>query len=558
MRKMAAAFLTLCMFVALLAVPSFAKSTVFDKLDAAYVGSNFNLYVKADKDAGLSTDTNVTFQHTDLNGAVYFPGNVDPTGMTFSWDDQSLTLSRGGKTYQSGEAPIAKVGKSITYQAKKNGKSVVLTIQTVRGSSEVGSLFLNFDESKGTIQAMNEDEEHESSCYGTADFDGKTKYVSMKGRGNSTWNFAKKPYNITFYDDDSFTGKDSVKLVSGVKAKKWSLLANHLDASLLRNKIAYDLADNLGIGLKSRFMDVWVNGTYYGNYLVTPKNDYDTPKNGYALENDNYLEDSDQFALPGMTEIGDVPGVSILGSGYHNRITIKDVGDKAKDAGVTNEDIESHFLKAWEAVTDYDSEEYQKYFDLDSFAKMYLMYEVSKTYDCYAGSLLMHRDGLSENDKLIAGPAWDYDVSFGRTLHKFFIGMSEPLQIGAEGWFVDHIGLELSDEPISLLQELGKHESFRAHVNKVYKEYQWAFEDTATNVERQSTLLQDSALMNNVRWGTNSLCADYVVAPNTMKLLGTGEYKLNYRITTSWSDYVANLKEWCTKRVLWLNNNTQV
>ena len=130
------------------------------------------------------------------------------------------------------------------------------------------------------------------------------------------------------------------------------------------------------------------------------------------------------------------------------------------------------------------------------------------------------------------------------------------MQINAEGWYIDHIGADLADQPISLLQELHKHKSFRTHVAKIYKEYEWAFKDSAANVDRQKALIRDSALMNNERWLTNNLCADYVVAPNTMRAIGTGKYKLNYQITTTWNDYVANLKEWCTKRALWLSDHT--
>ena len=41
-----------------------------------------------------------------------------------------------------------------------------------------------------------------------------------------------------------------------------------------------------------------------------------------------------------------------------------------------------------------------------------------------------------------------------------------------------------------------------------------------------------------------------------MRAIGTGKYKLNYQVTTTWDDYVANLKEWCTKRTLWLSDHT--
>ena len=400
---------------------------------------------------------------------------------------------------------------------------------------------------------MNGDKIHETSCYGKVLFDGIDKPISIKGRGNSTWSAEKKPYNITIYKKDDYAKKGNAELIPGVEAKKWSLLANHLDNSLMRNKIAMDLANELGIGLPSRFVDLWMNGEYLGSYLMTPKNDYKAPDDGYVLENDNYLDSEDpQFLIPGMYEIGK----PINDDGYYNRMTVKDIGEDENDNPVTDvAAIEAHFDEAWAAVEDFSSENYQNYFDMDSWAKMFLMYEVSKTYDCFAGSLLMHRDGLTDSDKLIAGPAWDYDVSFGRTLHKFLVGIAEPVQLNAEGWYNDSIGLIAVDEPVSLLQELGKHASFMQHVAKVYSENKAYFEDIPFNVDRQKEILRGSALMNNELWGTHHLGADYLVAPATMHALGTGKYALNYQVTVNWDAYVNNLREYAGKRVMWLSDH---
>jgi hypothetical protein len=192
---------------------------------------------------------------------------------------------------------------------------------------------------------------------------------------------------------------------------------------------------------------------------------------------------------------------------------------------------------------------------MDSWAKMFLMYEVSKTYDCFSGSLLMHRDGLTASDKLIAGPAWDYDVSFGRTLHKFFVGVAENVQVNAEGWYNDSIGLMAVNQPVSLFQELGKHASFMRHVAKVYNENKQSFEGAAADVDRQREILRQSAQMDAAKFGIVNVCGEYVVAPEIMSALGTGNYKLNYEFTVNWDNYVNNLKEWCTKRVLWLSDH---
>ncbi len=87
----------------------------------------------------------------------------------------------------------------------------------------------------------------------------------IKGRGNYTWTLAKKPYQIKL---------DGSKPVLGMgAAKTWILLANYADASLMRNKLAYDLGASLGLhgSPDSRWVDLRINGEYRGNYLITEK-----------------------------------------------------------------------------------------------------------------------------------------------------------------------------------------------------------------------------------------------------------------------------------------------
>ena len=511
-----------------------------------------NIFVKANEAAGLEGDVTVAFSALRCTGKLYLPGVADASQLFFSWDDDSLTVSKDGVVYENGTAPVAPEGEYASYKVTKGNAVAYVNIKTVKGSADVAAMFLKLDENLGTIDAMNADPDHETQCFGAVNFDGQEyPYISMKGRGNSTWSMDKKPYNITFHKKADYDKKKAVELIQGVEAKKWSLLANSLDNSLLRNKVALDLAQNLGIGLDARFVDLWMNGEYLGNYLMTPKNDYNAPKGGYALENDNYLDSEDpQFKLPGMYEIGE--HIKLQDDGYFNLMTIKNIGDDAADAGEDASTIEAYVDEAWAALEDYSSEDYQKYFDMDSWAKMFLMYEVSKTYDCFSGSLLMHRDGLTENDKLIAGPTWDYDNSFGRTLHKFLVAITIPNQMTAEGWYNDSIGMSAVNKPISLLQELGKHESFMKHVAEVFNDYKWAFDDIVPNIERQKAVIENSALMNNVLWGTHHLGSYYVVVPAYM---GTGKYMVNYEVTTSWKSYVNNMADFAGKRVMWLSDH---
>ena len=540
------------------------KQEVFKDCDFMKI-FNSRVYVKANKDAGLEGDVSVKFDSLHSTATLYLPGSASTENLFLSWDNENLTVSKDGTVYENGTAPVAAAGEKIVYEVSNGKATANITVETIKGSAGVAGMFLNVDESMGTIKAMNSDSVHETLCYGNLTLDNSNYYMSMKGRGNSSWIMPKKPYNLTIYKEDKkadpadkiarfYSDKKKAKLIPGVEKKKWTLVANYLDSSLLRNKIAFDLAENLGIGLKTRFVDVWMNGEYLGNYLLTPRKDFYGTDEGYVLDNDHIEEDVvTQFPFPNIAEM----------PAKHNVINVEDIGDDAfaydteteDGAAAATAEIERYFTEAWNTVLNKKSEDYQKYFDLDSWAKMYLMFEVSKTYDCYAGNILMHRDGTSESDKLIAGPVWDYDVSFGRTLHKFIVGVTEPMQLNAEGWYNDSVGMVAVDKPYSILQGLGMHESFMKRVAEIYNEYKWAFEDTVNNVDAQREFLRASANMNNDLWATNHIGGEFTIAPNTMSALGTGKYRLNYEITYNWDNYVNNLKEFCGKRVMWLSDH---
>ncbi|MBO7682171.1 MAG: CotH kinase family protein [Clostridia bacterium] len=552
-RAFLSALLCFAMVCSVLTISAFAEDEeeqIVNEILEESVLSNIlttDLYVAKDKKQGLRSEVNVMIDIANFSGTVYLPGCANAGKLRLAWDIDGLTLSRKDKTYKSGKAPIAPAGKSYTYTLKKDGLSARLKIRTMKGSEKVRPMFLELDESKGLLDVVHLDRDHETACYGVVKVgDHKKKYIRLKGRGNSSFRLLKKGYNLTVYDDDTYQSKDKTKLMKSVKTNKWSLLGSYFDNSMLRNKIALDLAKELGIGLDAELIDLWIDGNFYGNYTLTPKNDYDTPDGGYSLEFDNQ-PDKNQFKLPHIMDTG-------LGDD-HDVVTIRDIGDDAKAAGQTPKTVEKWFLKAWKACLDYDSEDYQKYFDLDSWAKMYLMYELSKTYSCFSGSLFMHRDGLTGKDKLKAGPAWDFDIAFGRTIHKFLAISDDQAQLTAERWYIDSIGIYGSDDPVNILQALGRHKSFMEAVRKVFNENKKAFEGIDANITKQKKILKDSAYMNNNRYGSNSISAEYVFTPNTLAFLGTGKYKLDYNFTTTWEDYVHNLREYCNKRVLWLSDN---
>ena len=89
--------------------------------------------------------------------------------------------------------------------------------------------------------------------------------LRIRGRGNSTWGLAKKPYRLKFHQKERFLGTDHAN------AKSWTLLANHSDKTLLRNAVAAFIGKQLGQPFvpSAEFADVVLNGEYLGNYQIS-------------------------------------------------------------------------------------------------------------------------------------------------------------------------------------------------------------------------------------------------------------------------------------------------
>lgn len=140
-------------------------------------------------------------------------------------------------------------------------------------SSKLPTMYINTPE--GGLERIHADKSHkEKGCTMLAiNEDGGVDYnstlASMKGRGNSTWGKAKKPYNIKLDSKAELFGME--------KAKSWCLIANYEDLSLLRNQIVYALGADIGMEETPdcRSVDLYINGEYMGVYLVTEKVEID-------------------------------------------------------------------------------------------------------------------------------------------------------------------------------------------------------------------------------------------------------------------------------------------
>ena len=471
-------------------------------------------------------------------GVAYLPGDTDVNDCYLSWENEDVVVIKKLKHFKSGQYQIAGVGYDSVFFVKTNKKKYDFMLTTIQGSNSIDSLFINIDEDKGTIEEMNSDLEHNTECFGTASFNDNDYCISIKGRGNATWfRGEKKPYNITFFENDNFEEKIKVNMIEDEKSKKWSLLANYADPSLLRNRIGYSLANDMGVGLLSKYYDVWMNGEYLGNYLITPKNDYKASKNGFILELDNHIDNEDpQFHLSN--------GNGIIKSLL---FTVKDDSGK-----FGTEKIKEWMQKAWDAIEKYDSEEYQQYIDIESWAKVYLLHELYKNYDVVNGSILMHRDGEDINDKLIAGPIWDLDNALGTVDWNDQNGMDFEHSLSADYKYIESVNL--NNNNYCLLQELYKHESFKKEVTSTYEKYKDRINKTLNQIDSECEELNMSIEMNNMRWPVNKISYNNYKLKEYLEF-ANNDHPTKFFATNDYYDYLENLKIYVKARIEFMEEN---
>ncbi len=250
---------------------------------------------------------------------------------------------------------------------------------------------LNNDITLNTIHTNDKDIKYKNNKM-TID---KTKYnnVTVKGRGNYTWTLTKKPYQISFDDKTS--------ILDFKKSKKYVLLANALDPSLLKNDFTFNVAKKMGIKYTNTgtYIDLYVDKKYLGNYYLVPQVNINSSSvdikddNAILMELDNkYYEEETYFKT----------------KYFKDYITIKD--QKNED----NKDGYIAFQKKYNQMEKNIHNNNYKWLkdniDIESFVKYYIVIDFAMNHDSYQSSFYMYMNGL--DDKIHAGPVWDFDIGY--------------------------------------------------------------------------------------------------------------------------------------------------
>ena len=333
----------------------------------------------------------------------------------------------------------------------------------------------------------------------------------IRGRGNSTWNTfdrSKKSYLLTL--------PEAQPLLDLPAAQKWTLLANIVDKTSLRNVYAYHLGKTVWNRFawvpQTRFVFVTVNNTFAGLYALTEKVEVApnhvaiTPPQSFLAEVSTIHKEPWDFVTRQNISftIDKIAGREDSAAYAPYQAYIQQVED------VLFSDTFADPTRGWRA-----------YLDADSWVDWYLVSEFSRNNDSkFLNSCYMYYDDTQK--KLFMGPLWDYDIAFGN------ISYNDCDK--TDGWHTKRY---------DWYKRLFEDPAFVALVQERWNERRGALEQSFDWLSAKAEQLTPAAEINDIVWRTFGR-RQWPNAPG-------------YRQRKTYQAEIAYMRAWLTARTAWID-----
>ena len=414
-------------------------------------------------------------------------------------------------------------GDTVDLNAK-NGKLNVSTpdrseypINVVK-SENIPSVYITTE--SGSLKNIHADKEYKESGAFTLIDNGDEEIAGaelahIKGRGNSSWKSnEKKCYSIKFDEKQSLLGMNA--------AKHWALISNNMDPTLMRNALTYRTAQltRLPYTVDFRFVDLYINGIYRGNYMLTEKIEIGKGRidiNDLAEQNEKANEDTKlseavrvvEKTGPQKIAYYDINDPAEISGGYLLESEFADSFEASESAFLTKAGIcmllhepeyasknevlyvAGLYAQLEEALLSKDGKNkegkhFSEYIDMDSAVDELVLYELMANPDRGITSLYLY---LPENSsKFYMGPVWDFDM-----------GLTDPEErlMGSEAL----AGYRPDSETRSLLYMLMSHEEVIDKMSERLTELEPLLtEKTDAAFASVKSLIASSAKADQLRW----------------------------------------------------------
>lgn len=381
------------------------------------------------------------------------------------------------------------------------------------------------------------DKVHEIVSSITIIYDNETKIQEETGttryRGNGSLTNEKKPYRIKL--DESRRMFKNSEMRSPAKARKWTLINNHDDKTLMRNLVAFEIARRMGYDYVpwSKPVDVIVNGEYKGCYQLSDQITVDRNRvnitemlptdiegdlitGGYLLELDGYANQE----------------VSWFTSAAGNPVTIKSPDDNdivPEQAAYIRREF--NLMEAKILASNFDDPDlgFRSKLDEKTLLQYFLTEELAGNPDAF-WSCYLTKD--REEDVFRIGPVWDFDNAFDNDYRNYPTnGLGDFLSLARGG----------AGNSRALLKRMFSDQVLRDSMavmwNNARAERGITAESLDAYIDSTANELMQSQRLNFIRW------------PILDKLI-----QINHRAGGSYEVEVGWLKEYIDERIPWLDN----
>jgi hypothetical protein len=272
----------------------------------------------------------------------------------------------------------------------------------------------------------------------TPDYHGQ---AGLEGRGATSWNVVKKPYNLTFLNNE---GHDTAAAMLGLPAgADWALINLYSDKTLMNDCLAHELYEKMGrYAVRRRYVEVFMNGSHPDGADRSGKVGYDDYIGVYLLVEkikiDEHRVNLAKLSESDTTEPGisggyifkkDKPSPNDLTFTTYSGQVLTFHDPKGQKLTALQRNWLGNYINKFE--TNFYGPQwlnpatgYTQYLDADSFVDYFWMVEFSKQFDGYRLSNYLSKDRLG---KITAGPIWDWNLSFGN--------LDDAKAGSSQGWY---------------------------------------------------------------------------------------------------------------------------
>ena len=391
-------------------------------------------------------------------------------------NDATITITPPGNI-KSGDKAILNV-TIINSDGSKTETARPLVIGDLNAMpTEIPHIYIMTDE---YVEEIPDKENYMTSTFRVKSSNSEYKIageISIKGRGNSTWYYDKRPYRLKLTDKASLCGMP--------EGKNFVLIAHYIDPTLMSNPIAFKMASLLDIPFVNSAIpvEVTLNGKYRGSYMLTEdigirKTSVNIDEeNSVLFEIDANFDEEWQFKSPL----------------YNLPVMVKDPDMTQESFDYWKSDFEA--LERLLTKDTIKTSDYADMLDLQSVANIMIINNMVGNYEIHhPKSLFMYK---TKGGKYHMGPAWDYDWAYGL--------------IQGEGYFKNPDPIIFGDEPNA--ESKPGYQLFRALVSdprfvEIYRD-RWeyfkiyAFPQLMEYVDRYEALIKESA-KNDAKIWTNT------------------------------------------------------